>query len=48
MKRAGITSGQRLLQGQPMTGPHSFLRAFVGFTASTALLSGAMMFLAAL
>jgi hypothetical protein len=31
-----------------MTAPHSFLRAFVGFTASTALLSSAMVFLAAL
>jgi hypothetical protein len=31
-----------------MTVPHAFVRAFVGFTASTALLSGAMVFLAAL
>jgi hypothetical protein len=31
-----------------MTVRHSFIRAFVGFTASTALLSGAMVFLAAL
>jgi hypothetical protein len=31
-----------------MTAQPSFIRAFVGFTASTALLSGAMVFLAAL
>jgi hypothetical protein len=31
-----------------MTRQPSFIRAFVGFTASTALLSGAMVFLATL